>query len=109
MHELKLRRISVDDSSVRMSVGKVLLEEHVVPCARPVLHRHAFRAGEHPTPARFDPTIYRTPTTTDVTQWLRTARFTDIHVERRPHNPAIAVPGAPWPPPVQTPVMSHSS
>jgi SAM-dependent methyltransferase len=50
----------------------------------------AFRGGEHPMPARFDPTIYRTPTTADVTQWLRTARFTDIHVECRPYSPAVA-------------------
>jgi arsenite methyltransferase len=45
----------------------------------------AFRAGEHPLPARFDPTVYHAPTTTQVTIWLDEAGFTDVHVEHRPH------------------------
>ena len=45
----------------------------------------AFRAGEHPLPARFDPAVYHVPTTTQVTTWLHEAGFTDVHVEHRPH------------------------
>jgi arsenite methyltransferase len=45
----------------------------------------AFRAGEHPLPARFDPAVYNVPTTTEATDWLHTAGFCDISVEHRPH------------------------
>jgi arsenite methyltransferase len=45
----------------------------------------AFRAGEHPLPARFDPAVYHVPTTTEVSRWLHGAGFTDVVVERRPH------------------------
>jgi SAM-dependent methyltransferase len=41
----------------------------------------AFRAGEHPTPARFDPDIYHLPTTTEVTQWLTDAGFKDVQIQ----------------------------
>ena len=49
----------------------------------------AFRAGEHPRPARFDPAVYHVPTTTEATEWLRVAGFTGVTVERRSHIPAI--------------------
>ncbi len=45
----------------------------------------AFRAGEHPLPARFDPAIYHVPTTIKATDWLHAAGFVDVGVERRPH------------------------
>ncbi|WP_046766404.1 class I SAM-dependent methyltransferase [Jiangella alkaliphila] len=51
----------------------------------------AFPAGEHPLPARFDPAIYRLPTTTEATHWLQSAGFVDIDVERRPHISAAVV------------------
>jgi SAM-dependent methyltransferase len=51
----------------------------------------AFRAGEHPLPARFDPATYRVPTTTAAEGWLRAAGFTGIRAERRPHVDATAV------------------
>jgi ubiquinone/menaquinone biosynthesis C-methylase UbiE len=44
----------------------------------------AFRAGEHPLPARFDPNIYHPPTTARAMQWLHAAGFTNVDVERRP-------------------------
>jgi SAM-dependent methyltransferase len=44
----------------------------------------AFRPGEHPLPARFDPNVYHVPTTSQATQWLQAAGFTNIRVERRP-------------------------
>lgn len=47
----------------------------------------AFRAGEHPLPARFDPDVYHVPTTTEITTWLHGAGFTDVVVQRRPHVP----------------------
>jgi len=50
----------------------------------------AFRPGEHPLPARFDPTVYRVPTTTEMTTWLDSAGFTNIDVHRRP-SPAATV------------------
>jgi SAM-dependent methyltransferase len=50
----------------------------------------ALRPGEHPLPARFDPAVYRVPTTDELTQWLRTAGFTDVRVEYRP-RPATVV------------------
>jgi arsenite methyltransferase len=49
----------------------------------------AFRPGEHPLPARFDPAVYHVPTTTEATAWLHTAGFTGIGVERRPDIAAI--------------------
>ena len=45
----------------------------------------ALRAGEHPLPARFDPAVYRVPTTTEATEWLHAAGFAGIDVQRRPH------------------------
>ena len=45
----------------------------------------ALRAGEQPLPARFDPAVYRVPTTTGATEWLHAAGFTGIDVQRRPH------------------------
>ncbi len=50
----------------------------------------ALRAGEHPRPARFDPTVYHVPTTTELTGLLHAAGFTDVAVQRRPH-PATVV------------------
>jgi hypothetical protein len=40
--------------------------------------------GDHPLPARFDPTIYRVPTSNELTGWLRAAGFTDTRIVRRP-------------------------
>lgn len=51
----------------------------------------ALRPGEHPLPARFDPAIYHVPTTTEVTEWLHAASFTDVGVERRPDIAATVV------------------
>lgn len=51
----------------------------------------AFRAGEHPRPARFSPGIYRVPTTGLARQWLQSAGLTDIRVERRPDVAATVV------------------
>ncbi|GAA3152763.1 class I SAM-dependent methyltransferase [Kribbella aluminosa] len=44
----------------------------------------AFRAGEHPLPARFDSSVYNVPTTAEATAWLHTAGFCDIRVDHRP-------------------------
>jgi SAM-dependent methyltransferase len=44
----------------------------------------AFRTGEHRLPARFDPNIYHLPTTSQATDWLRAAGFTDVRVVRPP-------------------------
>lgn len=49
----------------------------------------AFRAGEHPLPARFDPDVYHVPTAAETTTWLHGAGFTDVVVQRRPHVPFI--------------------
>jgi arsenite methyltransferase len=49
----------------------------------------ALRPGDHPLPARFDPAIYRVPSTDELTGWLRAAGFTDVRPERRPRIPAI--------------------
>jgi arsenite methyltransferase len=49
----------------------------------------AFRAGEYPLPARFDPSVYHVPTTTEATEWLHAAGFTGIGVQRRPHIAAV--------------------
>src|SRR6266511_688773 len=43
----------------------------------------AFRGGEHPLPARFDPDVYHVPTTSQAAQWLRAAGFINVRVERR--------------------------
>jgi arsenite methyltransferase len=51
----------------------------------------AFRPGEHPLPARFDPAVYRVPSTTEVTNWLHAAGFAEIGIERRPHIAAKVV------------------
>jgi len=51
----------------------------------------ALRAGEHPLPARFDPAVYRVPTTTGATGWLHAAGFAGISVQRRPHIAAAVV------------------
>jgi arsenite methyltransferase len=51
----------------------------------------ALRPGEHPLPARFDPAVYHVPTTTQATEWLHTAGFTDIAVEHRAHIAAAVV------------------
>ncbi len=51
----------------------------------------ALRAGEHPLPARFDPAVYRVPTTTGATGWLHAAGFAGIGVHRRPHIAAAVV------------------
>lgn len=51
----------------------------------------AFRAGEHPLPARFDPQIYHVPTTDQATQWMRAANIANIRVERRPTVAAAVV------------------
>ncbi len=48
----------------------------------------AFRAGEHPLPARFDPNVYHLPTTSQATQWLHAAGFANVRVEGRPHTAA---------------------
>jgi SAM-dependent methyltransferase len=50
----------------------------------------ALRPGEHPLPARFDPTIYRPPATDELTGWLHAAGFSDIRVERRPRPATVA-------------------
>lgn len=44
----------------------------------------AFRASEHPLPARFDRAVYHVPTTAQVTAWLDVAGFTGVEVRRRP-------------------------
>lgn len=44
----------------------------------------AFRAGEHPMPGRLDPSVYRIPTTEQVTGWLHAAGFTDVRAHQRP-------------------------
>jgi arsenite methyltransferase len=44
----------------------------------------ALRTGDQPLPARFDPTIYRVPTTDELTGWLHAAGFSDVRAERRP-------------------------
>jgi arsenite methyltransferase len=49
----------------------------------------AFRSGEHPRPARFDPTVYRIPTTTEAAGWLNDAGFTNAAVHRRPRTATI--------------------
>ncbi len=51
----------------------------------------AFRAGEHPLPARFDPAVYHVPTTSQATQWLHAAGFTSIDVQRRANISATVV------------------
>jgi len=70
-----------DPAAVLTAIGRALR-----PGGRLVL---AFRAGDHPLPARFDPTVYRVPTTAEATEWLRSTRFTDISVQRRPGFPTI--------------------
>jgi SAM-dependent methyltransferase len=45
----------------------------------------ALRSGDHPLPARFDPAIYRVPTTAEAIDWLSAAGFADIGAERRAH------------------------
>jgi SAM-dependent methyltransferase len=50
----------------------------------------ALRPADHPLPARFDPAIYRVPTTDELTEWLRVAGFTNVRTERRP-QPATVV------------------
>jgi SAM-dependent methyltransferase len=49
----------------------------------------ALRPAEHPLPARFDPTIYRLPTSTELAGWLRAAGFTDVRTVRRPRPAAV--------------------
>ena len=51
----------------------------------------AFRAGDHPVPARFDPAVYHLPTTAEASDWLHRAGFTGISVERRPDIAAAVV------------------
>jgi SAM-dependent methyltransferase len=50
----------------------------------------ALRPGELPLPGRFDPAVYRVPTTDELTRWLRAAGFTDVRAEWRP-RPATVV------------------
>jgi SAM-dependent methyltransferase len=59
----------------------------------------AFRPGDLALPGRFDPTVYRVPTTTEVTGWLTATGCTDVCVQRRPTMPTVvwvtgAAPGA---------------
>jgi SAM-dependent methyltransferase len=49
----------------------------------------ALRPGDHPLPARFDPAIYRTPTTHELTEWLHAAGFTEVRTECRPRPPTV--------------------
>jgi SAM-dependent methyltransferase len=49
----------------------------------------AFRGGEHPRPARFDPTVYQIPTTTEAVGWLNDAGFTNVAVHHRPRTATI--------------------
>ncbi len=51
----------------------------------------AFRAGEHPPPARFDPRTYHVPTTGKATEWLHAAGFTNVRAQRRPDTAATVV------------------
>ena len=44
-------------------------------------------ADDQPLAARFDPAIYRVPTTADATAWLHAAGFVDVHVGRRSDIP----------------------
>jgi SAM-dependent methyltransferase len=44
----------------------------------------AFRAGEHPLPRRLDPSVYRVPTTQQLTSWLDRAGFVGVEVRWRP-------------------------
>ena len=51
----------------------------------------AFRDGDQPLPARFDPMIYHVPTAAEAADWLQRAGFTAISVERRPHIAAAVL------------------
>lgn len=64
-----------DPSGTLTDIARVLR-----PGGRLVL---AFRPGDEPWPARFDPQVYRVPTTSRATQWLDAAGFADVRVERR--------------------------
>jgi SAM-dependent methyltransferase len=44
-------------------------------------------ADDQPMAARFDPVIYRVPSTAETTAWLYAAGFVDVHVERRANIP----------------------
>ncbi|SOJ52994.1 putative methyltransferase [Mycobacterium simulans] len=44
---------------------------------------------DRPLPARFDPSIYRVPTTDDTAAWLTAAGFGDVDIERRSDHPSI--------------------
>jgi SAM-dependent methyltransferase len=96
----RCRRLPVDDDTLygALSVhsvyfwsdpAAVLIEirRALRPGGRLVL---ALRPGDYPLPARFDPTIYRVPTSDELAEWLRAAGFTDIRTERRP-RPATVV------------------
>ena len=43
----------------------------------------AYRAGEHPLPRRLDPSVYRVPTTQQLTSWLDRAGFAGVEVRWR--------------------------
>jgi arsenite methyltransferase len=92
--------LPVDDHSVNAAISVHTLyfwlrpTETINEIAR-VLHHGgrlvlAFHAGEHPLPRRLDPAVYRVPTTTQVTQWLHTAGFTDVRTESRTTEPTVA-------------------
>src|SRR6266540_828656 len=72
--------LPVEDRSLDAVIARALR-----PGGRLVL---AFRAGEHPLPARFDPNVYHLPTTSQATQWLHAAGFANVRVEGRPHTAA---------------------
>ncbi|MHA6784310.1 class I SAM-dependent methyltransferase [Pseudonocardia saturnea] len=46
----------------------------------------AFRAAEHGLPRRFDPAVYRVPTTVQAQHALRGAGFDEINLELDPHG-----------------------